>query len=110
MIERLQRGTDINDKKYDLTDKERLHNILVEFSFFAKKVIPQMKALKKNLAQYRTVKLSTISSNKILLGLVTKYEELNLKTYNEGDDDAFVFNNPHAPHPIKDQMDHMTDN
>ena len=40
MIERLQKGTDINDKKYDLTDKERLHNILVEFSFFAKKVIP----------------------------------------------------------------------
>ena len=61
-----------------------------------------MKALKKNLNQYRAVKIQTIASNKTLLGLVTKYEELNLKTYNEGDDDAFVFNNPHAPSPVRD--------
>ena len=50
MIDRIQKATDINDKKYDLTDKERLHNILVEFSFFTKKVLPQMKGMKKALA------------------------------------------------------------
>ena len=69
-----------------------------------------MKSLKKNLGQYRAVKVSNISSNKILLGLITKYEELNLKNYNEGDEDAYVFNNPHAPSPIKDQLEHMADN
>ena len=106
----MQKATDINEKKYDLTDKERLHNILVEFSFFAKKVIPQMKTLKKNLNTYRSVKVSTISNVKILQGLFTKYEELNLKNYTDQDEESFVFNNPHSPTPIKDQMEHMADN
>ena len=48
------------------------------------------------------MKVSNISSNKILLGLIVKYEELNLKNYNEGDEDAYVFNNPHAPSPVRD--------
>ena len=69
-----------------------------------------MKALKKNINQYRSVKISTISNVKILQGLITKYEDLNLKNYTEGDEDAYVFNNPHSPIPVKDQMDHMADN
>lgn len=47
---------------------------------------------------------------KIMQQLVTKYEELNIKTYAELDEDAFVFNNPHSPTPIKDEMEKMTDN
>ena len=69
-----------------------------------------MKTLKKNINQYRGVKISTISNIKILEGLVTKYEELNLKNYNESDEDAYVFNNPHSPQPLKDQMEHMANN
>lgn len=81
IIERIQKATDINDKKYDLTDKERLHNILVEYQFFAKKVIPQMKSLKKNLGTYKNIKISTISNLKVLETLITKYEDLNMKNY-----------------------------
>jgi hypothetical protein len=40
LIDRYQKATDINEKKYDLADKERLHNILVEFTYFSKKVLP----------------------------------------------------------------------
>jgi hypothetical protein len=39
-IDRIQKATDINEKQYDLADKERFHNILVELTFFAKKVLP----------------------------------------------------------------------
>lgn len=39
-VDRMQKATDINDKKYDFTDKEKLHNQLVEFTFFSKKVLP----------------------------------------------------------------------
>jgi hypothetical protein len=31
--------TEINEKRYDMTDKERYHNTLIEFNFFAKKVL-----------------------------------------------------------------------
>ena len=110
MIDRIQKATDINDKKYDLTDKERLHNILVEFSFFTKKVLPQMKGMKKALAQYKGTRVSTIANQKILQTLITKYEDLNLKSYQDGDEDTYVFNNPHSPNQIKDQMEHMVDN
>ena len=44
--------TTIKLKKYDLTDKERLHNILVEYQFFAKKV---MKILEGSYSKYTTV-------------------------------------------------------
>ena len=61
-----------------------------------------MKLLKKNINTYRGVKISTIANVKILQGLITKYEELNLKNYTEQDEDAYVFNNPHSPTQIKD--------
>ncbi len=38
-IDRLRKTLDINEARYDLTDKERLHNNLVEYSVFAKKVL-----------------------------------------------------------------------
>jgi hypothetical protein len=39
IIERVRKVTDINEKRYDMTDKERYHNTLIEFNFFAKKVM-----------------------------------------------------------------------
>lgn len=44
--EKIRKAGDINEKRYDLTDKERYHNNLIEASFFVKKVLTQMKALK----------------------------------------------------------------
>lgn len=56
VIDRIRKTLDINESRYDLTDKERLHNNLVEYTFFAKKVIVQMKQLKKNVETFKTVK------------------------------------------------------
>ena len=39
ICDRIRKVTDINEKMYDLTDKERFHNNLIEFSFFSKKVL-----------------------------------------------------------------------
>ena len=38
IIERIRTVTEINEKRYDMVDKERYHNTLVEFNFFYKKV------------------------------------------------------------------------
>jgi hypothetical protein len=40
IIERMHENTDIKERMYDLTEKERFNNIIIEFSFFAKKVLP----------------------------------------------------------------------
>lgn len=37
MLERIQASTNIDPAKYDLTDKERYLNAIIEFSFFSKK-------------------------------------------------------------------------
>lgn len=39
LIDRIRKTLDVNESRYDLTDKERLHNNLVEYTFFAKKVL-----------------------------------------------------------------------
>lgn len=78
MTDRIRKVGNINEQKYDLTDKERLHNALVEYSFFAKKVIAQMKQLKKAVEAYRNIKRQSITNYKVFLQLVDKYEETNL--------------------------------
>lgn len=40
LIDRMHKATDIKERNYDLTEKERFSNAITEFSFFAKKVIP----------------------------------------------------------------------
>ena len=39
ICDRIRRSTDINEKRFDMTDKERYHNNLIEVSFFVKKVL-----------------------------------------------------------------------
>ena len=39
VCDRIRKAADINEKRYDLTDKERYHNNLIEASFFVKKVL-----------------------------------------------------------------------
>ena len=40
MIERIRTVTNINEKLFDIADKERYNNTITEFTFFAKKVLP----------------------------------------------------------------------
>jgi len=39
VLDRIRTGTKVNETRFDLTDKERYHNSLIEFQFFAKKVL-----------------------------------------------------------------------
>ena len=41
--DRLSTSLDVKERNYDLTEKEQFSNVIIEFSFFAKKVIPQLK-------------------------------------------------------------------
>jgi len=63
MIERTREVANINERMYDFADKERFNGIVTEFSFFAKKVLMQMKTLKKNLRDFRDNKTLQIANN-----------------------------------------------
>jgi FixJ family two-component response regulator len=83
LIERMQKVTDVNQRMYDLTEKERFNNSIIEFGYFVKKVIPNLKIMKKTIENFRGIKTSGIANNKILLNLLEKYEELNMNCYTE---------------------------
>lgn len=93
-IERLRKTLDINESRYDLVDKERFHNNLLEYQVFAKKVLTQMKQLKKNIETFKLVKYQSITHNKVFFHLVDKYEELNMTQYLDGNLDKVVFLDP----------------
>jgi hypothetical protein len=63
LLERMRASTGINETKYDLVDKERMHNLLVEFQYFSKKTMTIMKTLKKSLEQFRATKAATIANH-----------------------------------------------
>lgn len=94
MIERTREVTNINEKLYDFADKERFNNVVIEFGFFAKKVLLQMKTLKKQLSGFRDTKAQSIANSRVLMGLLDKYEDLNMNCYTENCPDRLVLNNP----------------
>lgn len=81
MIERIRSATNINERMFDLTEKERFNNNIIEFNVFAKKVLPQLKTMKKAIKSHKSVKNSAITNYKVLLNFLDKYEELNLESY-----------------------------
>lgn len=40
LIERIRNATMINEKRYDLSDKEKFNNNILEFTYFVKRVLP----------------------------------------------------------------------
>lgn len=107
--ERMKRMTGINMKNYDLVDKEKFHNQVVEFQYFAKKVLSQMKILKKAIQGFRNVKTTNIANVKIFQTLIGKYEDLNLSTYLNHNEKNLVFANPDY-NRLSTQMEHMIEN
>ncbi len=99
----------INEKRYDLSDKERFNNNIIEFTYFAKKVLPQLKTLKKQIENFKGFKESSILNNKILLTLLDKYEELNLNCYVENQSERLVLGDPKNKE-LKDRMEKMIAN
>jgi hypothetical protein len=53
MIERTREVTNVQERMFDFADKERFNNVVTEFSFFAKKVLLQLKTLKRQLSAFR---------------------------------------------------------
>ena len=109
LIESLREITNVQERNYDFADKERYNNVVAEFSIYAKKVLLQMKAMKKSLSSFREVRLQSICNNRVLQTLFDKYEDLNMTNYTEGKQELLVLNNPESS-KIKEQMDHMIDN
>ena len=94
MIERTREVTNVNERNYDFADKERLNNVVAEFSIFAKKVLAQMKVMKKNLSNFRDTRMQSIANNRVLITLIDKYEDLNMNCYTENQPERLVLNNP----------------
>ena len=66
----------------------------MEFTYFAKKVLPQLKALKRQFRSFKAIKSASNSNNKQLMTLLDKYEELNLSNYSENNPDKLVLGDP----------------
>lgn len=41
---------------YDLTEKERFNNMIIEFNYFSKKVLPQLKVMRKTIENFKDTK------------------------------------------------------
>ncbi len=82
-IERMQKATDIKERNFDLSEKERFNLAILDFTIFAKKVIPQLKAMKKMFENLQAIKTTSIANNKGLYNILNNYEELNLNVYAE---------------------------
>ena len=109
MIERTREVTNVNERMFDFADKERFNNVGTEFAFFAKKVLLQMKGLKKSLATMRDCKAQSILHQRSLVALLDKYEDLNMNCYTENAPDRLVLNNPDNKQ-LKESMEHMVEN
>ena len=109
MIERFREVTGVNDSSYDFADRERFSQVVAEFSIFAKKVLIQMKAMKKSLSNFRDTRMQSIANNRVLMTLLDKYEDLNINCYTDSNPDKLVLNNPEQKQ-LKEQMEHMVDN
>ncbi len=107
IVERMRKGADINERMYDMTEKEKYNNLIVDCSFVIKKVLPHIKTMKKSIANFRATKTAQINNYKILYGILDKYEELNMTTYNHK---KLVITDSDNKDVIKDQMSHMIEN
>jgi hypothetical protein len=92
VIDRMHKSTDIKERMYDLSEKERFNNTIIEFSFFAKKVLPQLKVMKKSIQQFQSIKTSSIANQKGLYNILNSYEGLNLTVYVEHNPEKQVLN------------------
>lgn len=80
--------------------------MILEGTFFVKKVLPQLKAMKQQIENLRLTKATNITNYKVFLKLVDTYEDLNMNQYAEGKQDMMVFNDPNTKE-LKDQLEHM---
>ncbi len=90
IIDRVKTATGVNEKMYDLSDRERFNLVITEFSYFAKKVLPILKVMKKQIEDFKAIKNASIANYKLYFNVLDKYEEQNLNVYNENNPERLV--------------------
>lgn len=95
MIKRYRDTFFINEQKYDFEDINRFTNMLVEFTYFSKKVVAMLKSFKKMVEISRANMNTSIANYKIIMCLLEKYEELNYSSYVNGDESKLVITDSH---------------
>lgn len=108
IIDRLHTATGINEKMYDFSDRERFNLSITEFSFFAKKVLPQLKVMKKTIENFKNIKNSAIANYKLFFNVLDKYEEINFNMYVEKNEELMVLGGPQKVE-LKEQSDGLID-
>ena len=83
IIDRVKTATGINEKMFDLSDRERFNLIITEFTFFTKKVLPLLKQMKQQIENFKAIKNAQIANYKLYFNVLDKYEEQNLNQYME---------------------------
>ena len=106
MIDRIKTATGINEKIYDLSDRERFNMSVTEFSFFTKKVLPILKTMKKQIENFKAIKNASIANYKLYFNLLDKYEEQNFMVYSENAPERLVFGSNDRDQ-IREQVDKM---
>jgi hypothetical protein len=99
-------ATNINEKLYDLSDRERFNLIITEFGFFSKKVLPLLKAMKKQIENFKAIKNASIANYKLYFNVLDKYEDQNLAVYTENANEKRVICGDEKDQ-IKEQVDTM---
>jgi len=102
MLDRIRKSAEINERMYDATDKEKFSNAVIECTMFIKRVLPQLKAMKKTIENFKNIKATHIGNYKILYGVLDKYEELNMLTYTDRNHNKLVITEPESKDIIKD--------
>lgn len=109
-IERMQKATDIKERNYDLSEKERFNLAILDFSIFAKKVIPMLKQMKKTFEGLQQIKTTSIANNKGLYNILNSYEELNLNVYVEHQEEKKIFHSEKNQKLYQEQVDSLMNN
>ncbi|CDW87092.1 px domain containing protein [Stylonychia lemnae] len=110
LLDRIRKAGDINERMFDAVEREKFNNATLDCTLFIKKVLPQLKAMKKTINNFKVIKESQIGNYKILYGVLDKYEELNMMSYLDRNASKLVITEPESKEIIKDQMSHMIDN
>ena len=66
---------------YDPEDKDRFNTTVLEFTYFMRRVIPQLKSMKKNIESYKNAKSLAIANYQPTLAIFESYETSNLSAY-----------------------------
>lgn len=112
IVEKYREVLGIQEHMVDPIEKDKLDQQCLEFSHFAKQIIPVLKGMIKSIASYMSNKSQSNTDYKIFLQMLDKYEELNLANYVEGDESKMIFGNSQFKETenVNDLVMNMTDN